>query len=58
MWRLARSGKTVIWDRLHVEPVMFSSHGAVEGDLEDFGRQLQDPETWCALFDMLRIESA
>ena len=58
MWHLARSGETVIWDRLHVEPVMFSGQDVVEGDLEDFERQLQDPKTWCALLRMLRIEGA
>ena len=39
-------------------PVMFSSRGVVEGPLEALQSQLQDPETWCALFHMLRIESA
>ena len=58
MWRSARSGRTVIWDRQYVTPVMFSSQGVFKGPLEAFERQLQDPETWCALLHMARIKSA
>ena len=58
MWQLARSGRNVVWDRRDAMPVMFSSQGVVKGRLEAFERQLQDPETWYALFHMLRIESA
>lgn len=57
-WHLARSKWTVIWDRRNVMPVMFSSQGVVKGPLEAFESQLQDSETWCAMFHMLRIESA
>ena len=39
-------------------PVMFSSQGVFKGPLEAFERQLQDPETWCALLHMPRIKSA
>ena len=58
MWQLARSGRTVVWDRRDVMPVMFSSQGVVKGPLEAFESQLEDPETWCALFHMLCLESA
>ena len=52
MWKLALSGKTVIWDRRGILPVMFSSHGVHKGPLEAFESKLQDPETWyiCTLF--------
>ena len=52
MWHLARSGKTVVWDRRDNTPLMFSSQGVVEGPLKAFRSQLKDPETWCALYDM------
>ena len=58
MWRLARSGKTVVWDRQDNTPVMFSSQGVMKGPLEAFEAQLEDPETWCALFCMLPMDSA
>ena len=58
MWHLARSKRTVIWDRRNVMPIMFSSQGVVEGPLEAFQSQLQDFETWCALVHMLPVESA
>ena len=50
MWHLARSGKTVIWDRRDVMPVMFSCQSVKEGPLEAFHSWLHDPETWCVLF--------
>ena len=52
MWKLALSGKTIIWDRRGIMPVMFSSQGVFKGPLEAFESNLQDPETWyaCTLF--------
>ena len=46
MWKLAREGKKVVWDRLHSTPVMFSKPGVFEGPLEAFYGDLKDPETW------------
>ena len=57
MWQLARSGMTVIWDRRDMMPVMFSSQGVIKGPLDAFESQLDDPETWCALFRMLHVSS-
>ena len=46
MWKLALSGKAVIWDRRGIMPVMFSSQGVFEGPLEAFQSKLKDPDTW------------
>ena len=45
MWKLALSGKTIIWDRRGIMPVMFSSQGLFEGPLEAFQSKLRDPDT-------------
>ena len=37
---------------------MFSSQSVMKGPLEAFEAQLDDPETWCAVFRMLQVESA
>ena len=47
MWRLALSGKTIVWDRLFAMPVMFSRWGVFEGPIEAFYlSQPEDAETW------------
>ena len=58
MWHLARSGKTIVWDRRDLLPLMFSSQGVLEGPLEAFQSQLKDSETLCVLFHMFHIKGA
>ena len=47
MWQLARSGRTIVWDRLlALSVLMFSPEGVLAGDRKDFKQQLADPQTW------------
>ena len=47
MWQLARSGKTVVWDKQNAElAVMFGPLGIFQGPLQAFRANLDNPDTW------------
>ena len=47
MWQLARSGRTVVWDKQDAElAFMLSPLGVFQGPLRAFDAALNDEDTW------------